>query len=206
MCNKVDGANHPIIAVMFAKRMRTEQQLPARGHRRHVAIMPKCFMMPWATEEGWQNNTARRASDEDITDCKIFGVGTSTIARARKSQSLDLPAQKAHTLRRSGSGGGALQDLSNSPNRNRNALLLCDNGNGAKKRGPRTPKTEKSTAGQGTFHAKTTTTAAAAGVVLHNKLLRPQNAAAAAAAPARPRLGASSSIYIPQASMRQDRE
>ena len=178
--------------------MRTEQQLPARGHRRRVAVMPKCFMMPWATEEGWQNDTARRARDEDTTDCK----------NARKSQSLDLPAQIAHAPRRSGSGGGALQDLSNSPNRNRNALL-CDNRNFAKKQGPRTPKTEKSTAGQNTFHAKTTTmtiTMRTTCVVLHNKLLRPQNAAAAAAAPARPRLGASSSIYIPQASMRQDRE
>lgn len=180
--------NHPSIAAMSTMRMSMEQQLPARGargHRRHAAnaaLLPKCVVNVSTTVIG-QRAAPTREPHKEFSRSGKFACG-------RKSRSLHFPSQEAQQRH-----DGILHGLPTGTNsiRNRSALL-CDNRNAAKKPGPRTPRTKKSPAHQkNTFSATTTTTT---GQVLHNEI-RPKNVAA----PARPRLGASSSIYIPQASM-----
>ena len=192
--------------------------LPARGHRHHAAnaaALPKCFVMSSTRNEKGGQNSFKCVGDEDTADCNFLStnvISTTVIGQltrtrdphedfsrsgkfacARNSHLLHFPSQEAK-LRHD----GALHDLPTGANsiRNRN-VLWCDDRNGTKKPGPRIPKTKakERTADQKSFSAtrpRTKIRTMTMGLVLHDEF-RPENACV----PSRPRLGVSSSIYIP---------
>ena len=190
------------------------------------------FVTPSTRNEKSGQNNSKCVSHEDTVDYDFFSantesattaiIGQSAKTRARepqkevsrsgkfacaqKSRSLHFPFQEAQQRH-----DGVLHDLptgtNNSSTQNHNNALWCDNRNGTKKPDdPSIPKRKKKTAAdQKSFSAAAAAAAASAttmrrttGLVLHDDDFRPQNAGV----PARPRLGASSSIYIPSHRMR----
>ena len=196
--------------------------LPARGHRHHAAdaaALPKCFVVPSTRNEKGGQNSFKCVSDEDTADCNFLSanvISTTVIGQltrtrdphedfsrsgifacARNSHLLHFPSQEAMPRH-----DGALHDLPTGANtcsiRNR-SVLWCDDRNGTKKPGQSIPQTKakERAADQESFSATRPTTGTkirtmTTGLVLHNEF-RPENVAV----PARPRLGVSSSIYIP---------